>query len=205
MFHQLKNIDSAFKHLKLFTFLLVSSAALIACYAIYASFQEVQSVQGKVYVLSNGKLLEAVAADRKENIPVELRDHVHMFHHYFFTLDPDEKANEQFLSKAFYLADGTAKQQYDNLKEAGFYANVIAGNVTQRIEDDSIVLNLNQQPYYFRYYGKQTITRPTSKVVRRIITDGYLRATAQSDQNPHGFLIERWQTLDNTDISITKR
>ncbi|QES88926.1 conjugative transposon protein TraK [Rhizosphaericola mali] len=205
MFHQLKNIESAFKHLKLFTFVIVICSAATACYTIYASFQEVHSMQGKVYVISNGKLLEAVATERKENIPVELRDHVRIFHHDFFTLDPDEKANERSLTKALYLADNTAKQQYDNLKESGFYSNVVAGNVTQRIEDDSIALNLNQDPYYFRYYGKQTITRPTSKVIRRIITEGYLRETSQSDNNPHGFLIEHWQTIDNADISIINR
>lgn len=205
MFHQLKNIESAFKHLKLFTFVVVCCSAVIACYSIYSAFTEVNSIQGKVYVISNGKLLEAVATDRKENIPVELRDHIRMFHHDFFTLDPDEKANEASLAKALYLADNTAKQQYDNLKESGYYGNVVAGNVTQRIQDDSITLDLNQNPYYFRYYGKQAITRPTSKVIRRIITEGYLRETSQSDHNPHGFLIERWQTLDNADLSITKR
>ncbi|PZP48176.1 MAG: conjugative transposon protein TraK [Pseudopedobacter saltans] len=205
MFHQLKNIESAFRHLKLFTFVVVCSAATVACYAVYASYREVRAVQGKVYVISNGKLLDAVATERKENIAVELRDHVRMFHHHFFTLDPDEKANEQSLIKALYLADGTAKRQYDNLKESGFYANVVAGNVTERIQDDSIALDLNVDPYYFRYYGRQTITRPTSKVVRRIITEGYLRESSQTDNNPHGFLIERWQTLDNTDLSISKR
>ncbi len=205
MFHQLKNIESAFRHLKLFTFVIVCCSATITCYAIYSSFQEVRAVQGKVYVITNGKLLEAIATERKENIPVELRDHIRMFHQYFFTLDPDEKANEQSVTKALYLADGSAKQQYDNLKESGYYGNVVAGNVTQRIQDDSITLNLNHNPYYFRYYGKQTITRPTSKVIRRIITEGYLRETSQSDNNPHGFLIEHWQSLDNADISITKR
>lgn len=205
MFQQLKNIESAFKHLKLFTFVVICCSATITCYAIYASFREVNSIQGKVYVISNGKLLEATATDRKANIPVELRDHIRMFHYYFFTLDPDEKANTLSLTKALYLADNSARQQYDNLKESGFYGNVVAGNVTQRIQDDSITLDLNQSPYYFRYYGKQTITRPTSMVVRRIVTEGYLRETSQTDQNPHGFLIERWQTLDNSDLSISKR
>ncbi|QES88547.1 conjugative transposon protein TraK [Rhizosphaericola mali] len=205
MFRQLKNIESAFRHVKLFTFVVVCCAAIVSCYAIYTSFQQVQGLQGKVYVISNGKLLEATAMDRKFNIQVELKDHVRMFHYYFFTLDPDEKANAMEVTKALYLADNSAKQQYDNLKESGFYSNVVAGNVTQRIQDDSITLDINQLPYYFRYYGKQTITRPTSKVVRRIVTEGYLREVSQSDNNPHGFLVERWQTLDNSDIFITKR
>jgi Bacteroides conjugative transposon TraK protein len=205
MFRQLKNIESAFQHIRLFSFVLITAVTVIGCYCIYACFNQVQRIQGKVYVLSNGKLLEATAVNRKENIPVELRDHINMFHYYFFTLDPDEKANTLSTAKALYLADASAKQQYDNLKESGYYANVVAGNVTQRIETDSIRLDIEQKPYYFRYYGKQTITRPTSKVIRRIITEGYIREVSQSDNNPHGFLIERWQTLDNTDLNIQKR
>ena len=37
------------------------------------------------------KALEAIAADRKDNIPVEARDNIKMFHQDFFTLDPDDK------------------------------------------------------------------------------------------------------------------
>jgi len=205
MFRQLKNIDSAFKHIRLFSFVLIGACVVISCYAIYKGFTEVESVQGKVYILSNGKLLEATAANRSDNIPVELKDHVHMFHFYFFTLDPDEKAIKDNITKSLYLADGTAKQQYDALKESGYYGNVVTGNVTQRIHEDSIILDLNQRPYFFRYYGKLKITRPTSIVTRNLITQGYLRQVSQSDNNPHGYLIEKWRIIDNHDVKIQRR
>ena len=47
------------------------------------------------------KPLEAYSSNRKDNIPVEARDHVIMFHQYFFTLDPDEKVIDANLSKGF--------------------------------------------------------------------------------------------------------
>lgn len=205
MFRQLKNIDTAFKHIRLFSFVLICACAAICCYAIYAAMKEVARVQGKVYILSNGKLLEATAADRKANLPVELRDHVRTFHYFFFTLDPDDKANTDNMARALYLADNSAKTQYDNLRESGYYTSVVGGNITQRIEEDSIVVNIEQRPYYFRYYGKLRIVRPTSTVLRNMITEGFLRETAQTDHNPHGFLIERWTTLDNKDLNIQKR
>ena len=40
--------------------------------------------QAHIYILANGKVLEAFAADRKDNIPVEARDHISMFHHVDF-------------------------------------------------------------------------------------------------------------------------
>ena len=43
-------------------------------------------MQDKVYILANGKALEAYASDRKDNIPVEARDHVKTFHKFFLPL-----------------------------------------------------------------------------------------------------------------------
>lgn len=158
-----------------------------------------------MYVLANGKALEAMASDRKDNIPVEAKDHINMFHHYFFTLDPDDKVIQRNITKALYLADGSAKQQYENLKENGYYSNIIAGNISQQISIDSVALNIDSYPYYFRCYGTQEIIRTTSFVYRSLITEGYLRNVSRSDNNSHGFLIERWNTIENKDVKTITR
>ncbi len=205
MFQQLKNIDTAFKHIRLFSLVLIVACAFICCYTVYKSFQLITQTQERIYILSNAKALEAYSAERKDNIPVEARDHVKMFHHYFFTLDPDDKMIQANVTKALYLADVSAKRQYDNLKESRYYSNIISGNISQGIEVDSIALNLDSYPYYFRYYSKQRIIRATSIVMRSLITEGYLRNVARSDHNSHGFLIERWNTLENKDIKTINR
>ena len=205
MFKQLKNIDTAFKHIRLFSFVLIGASVAGSCFIAYQCLQQVERTEQRIYVLSNGKLLEAIAADRKDNIAVELRDHIRSFHYYFFTVDPDEAVINRNISKALYLADGSAKTAYDNLKENSYYANIVSGNVSQRIEEDSILVNMNQVPYHFRYYGKQKIIRPTAIVLRSISTEGYLREVTRSDHNPHGYLIERWKVLNNQDLQIQKR
>ena len=60
-------------------------------------------------------------------------------------------------------------------------------------------------PYYFKCYATQRITRTTSVVLRNLITEGYLRNVSRSDNNPHGFLIERWLTIENKDIKTINR
>ena len=205
MFKQLKNIDSAFKFIRGFCLLLVTGSLLICCYSIYKSAAAINEAKQKIYILANGKILEAFAADRKDNIPVEARDHIKIFHQYFFTLDPDDKVIQSNLTKALYLADASAKRAYDNLKENGYYANVISGNISQHINIDSIQIDLNQYPFYFRCFGTEKIIRPTSTVTRDLITEGYLRNVSRSDNNPHGFLIERWNTTENKDIKIENR
>lgn len=205
MFQQAKNIDTAFKHVRVFTLFVIIGSIFLCCFALYKSFQLVSQMQEKVYVLANGKAIEAFASDRKENVPVEARDHIRTFHTLFFTLDPDEKVIQTNIIKALYLADGAAKREYDNLSEGGFYANIISANISQKINVDSIKLDLSAYPYAFRCFCTQRIIRTTSTVSRSLITEGYLRNVSRSDNNPHGFLIERWATLENNDLKIENR
>ncbi|GAB2793419.1 conjugative transposon protein TraK [Rhabdobacter roseus] len=205
MFTQAKRIDTAFRHVRAFTMLVVVGSVTVASLAVYQSYQLARQHQQTVYILAGGKVLEAYASERGENIPVEARDHVATFHRLFFTLSPDDKAIQANLSRALYLADGSAKSQYDALKESGFYTGIIAGNISQEIVLDSVVVDLNRSPYYFRCNALQRIIRPTSLVSRKLVTEGYLRPLARSDRNPHGFLIEKWKILENQDLHIQTR
>jgi conjugative transposon TraK protein len=205
MFQQLKNIDTAFKHLKLFCTVLIVACAMICVFTVYKSYQFVSNTQQHIYILANGKALEAFSVDRKDNIPVEARDHVRMFHYYFFNLDPDDKVITANITKALYLADNSAEKMYNDLKEQDYYGDIISGNISQQILIDSIRVDVNQYPYYFRCYAKEKLTRSTSIVTRSLITEGYLRNVARSDNNPHGFLIEKWNTLENKDLKTENR
>ncbi len=199
MFTQLKNIDTAFKHIKLFSYFLIAACICISCFAIYKSYQSSDNYKQHIYILANGKALEAVAADRKANIPVEARDHIKTFHQYFFGLDPDDKVIQANVGKALYLADESAKTQYDNLRENGYYTNLIAANISQEISVDSIKLGMNEYPFAFTCYATEKLIRSSVITTRKLITQGYLRNVSRSDNNPHGFLIERWETVENKD------
>ncbi|ALL06994.1 conjugal transfer protein [Pedobacter sp. PACM 27299] len=203
MFTQFKNIDTAFQHIKRFSIYLILANVLILCFGIYKSYEFANKAQNRIHILYNGKVLEAIAADRKTNIPVELRDHIKTFHQYFFSMDPDEKAILSNMTKALYLADESAKKQYDNLKESGYYSNLISANISQEIEVDSIALDLNAYPYQFRCYATQKLIRSSSTVVRNLVTTGEVRdLKSQTDNNPHGFLIQRWETISNLDVPL---
>jgi len=205
MFKKMKNIDTAFRHIRSFTLVVIIGCVFICCFALYKSFSLVSQMQSKIYILANGKALEAYASERKDNIPVEAKDHVKTFHKLFFTLDPDDKAITANITKALYLADGSAKRAYDDLKENGYYAGLISGNVNQTIVVDSVALDINEYPYKFRCYATQSIIRPTSITTRSLVTEGALRNVSRSDNNPHGFLIERWSTIDNRDLKTVNR
>jgi conjugative transposon TraK protein len=205
MFSKMKNIDTAFRHVRGFTLLVIGGCTTISCFALYKSFSLVSKMQDKVYILANGKALEAYASDRKDNIPVEARDHIKTFHQLFFTLDPDEKVIKNNVTKALYLADDSAKRIYDDLKENGYYSGIISGNISQTLQVDSVTVDINEYPYHFRCYATQNIIRTTSIAYRSLVTEGNLRNVSRSDNNSHGFLIERWNTIENRDLRTENR
>ena len=200
MITQLKNMDTAFRHFKLFGIIFMLACLSLTCFAIYKSFQAASLAGSRIYILANGKAMEAMEADRTANVPVEARDHIRSFHQYFFTLDPDEQVITANIGKALYLADESARTQYNDLKEKSYYNNLISGNISQRITIDSIQLDLDRHPYYFKCFARQELIRSSSTTNRSLITQGNLRSVARSDNNRHGFLIEHWETLENRDI-----
>ncbi|WP_215222664.1 conjugative transposon protein TraK [Echinicola shivajiensis] len=205
MFDYFTNIETAFQHVKRFSLILSLGAIVLALGSIWLSYRFQQQATERVYILMDGKVLEAVASDRKSNIKIEAREHVLRFHHHFFSLSPDEEQINEQLGKAFYLSDGSVQSAYQVLKEQGYYNRLVTGNIRQELSVDSIALDMAQRPYRFWFYGRQTITRPTSKLTRSLVTKGQLREVARSINNPHGFLVEQWETLENRDIKIEKR
>ena len=204
MFTPFKHIDTAFRQVKRFTALLVGFLLLVCALVIWQSFAMVRRSGERIYILANGKALEAVASGRRDNIAVELRDHVKTFHQHFFTLDPDEKVISRNVGRALELADESAKRAYDNLREQGYYTNLVSANISQSVEVDSVWLDLDVYPYAFRCYATQSLVRSTATVVRKLVTSGTARNVSRSDNNPHGFLLQRWVTLSNVDVVAAK-
>jgi len=205
MFTHLKNIDTAFKHIRQFSFFLIIGNVITMCFCIYKSTQAVNLAQSRIHILYNGKLLEANASDRQANLPVELRDHIKSFHEYFFDLSPDDKAIQANVGKALYLADESAKRQYDNLRESGYFNNLISANISQEITIDSTRLQGHQWPYSFTCYATEKLVRSSGVVFRKLVTQGEVRdIQIQTDNNPHGFLIQHWEIIANRDTTLQK-
>ena len=205
MFENLKNLETAFRHVKYLSFVAILGSLCLSGYLGMKAIQATRAAQERIYILAEGKALEAFSSTKKENIPVEARDHVTMFHHYFFSLSPDENFIRDQITKSLYLADASAKKVYDNLRERGYYSEIVSANMNQTLEADSVVVSTESYPFEFRFYGKQKIIRTTSVVTRSLITSGRLRHIDRTDQNPHGFLIENWETLSNENLNVKRR
>jgi conjugative transposon TraK protein len=205
MFNTFKNMDGAFRQMRMVSIGLILAFVLIICLTVYFSLQQMYKAGDRIYILANGKAFEAVAANRKDNISVEARDHIRVFHELFFSLEPDEKAINASMGRAFYLADASAKRLYDNIREAGYFTGIISGNMSQQTKVDSIQLDVNSYPFHFRCFATEKIIRPTTLTTRKLVTEGWLRNTDRTDNNAHGFLIEKLQVTDNQELSVENR
>lgn len=168
----MKDINTAFRYGRMLSIMIVTGSLLLDGFVFYKSYQLAKATQDKVYVLANGKAIEAFGSVRKDNLVVEAKDHIARFHEYFFILSPDDNQIKANMKKALYLADGSAKSVFDDLQQNNYYSQMISGNVSQDMTIDSIQLNTNIYPYYFRCYGTEKITRPVSITYRDIITTG---------------------------------
>ncbi|MDT3402324.1 conjugative transposon protein TraK [Mucilaginibacter terrae] len=202
MFTKAKNIETAFRHVRAFTIVIICGSLLVAGTAVYAYLGSVTKLQNRIYILYEGKVLEATGSNRRDVLLIEAQDHIRTFHELFFRLEPDEKSNSRHLRRALYLIDDSGKEAYKNFKESNYYAGIVSNNINQKLEVDSVQVDLQQQPYHFKCFATQQIERTSSTVTRSLITEGELRKISSSENNPHGFLIQHWKTLENKDISI---
>jgi len=205
-FKSLKNIESSFRQIRFFAMVFVILCAVIVCYALWNSYSFAEAQRQKIYVLDGGKsLLLALSQDLSQNRPVEARDHVKRFHELFFTLSPDKDAIESNIQRALFLVDKSAFAYYNDLTEKGYYNRIISGNINQTIAVDSVVCNFDHYPYQVAAYARQMIIRESNITERSLVTRCNLINSVRSDNNPHGFIMENFEVIENRDLRVIDR
>ena len=184
-FKSLKNIETSFRQIRLFTLVFACLCAVVTGFALWKSYSFAEAQRQKIYVLDNGKsLMLALSQDVRQNRPVEAREHVRRFHELFFTLSPDKSAIEGNIKRSLLLADKSAFNYYKDLSEKGYYNRIISGNINQMIEIDSLRCDFDKYPYSVRTFARQIILRESSVTERSLVTRCRLLDAVRSDNNP---------------------
>lgn len=165
---------------------------------LFWAYKTVDNSRRSIYVLDKDVPILASQTNVLDNRPAEYRADVELFHSLFFNLTPDNKYIEYQIKKAMFLVDESGLAQYNNLKEAGFFNNILSASAVITLVTDSVELDLGTK--HFKYYGKQRIERSSDILIRSLITEGYLKDIPRSANNPHGVLITKWKTIENKDL-----
>ncbi|MDY0930699.1 conjugative transposon protein TraK [Chryseobacterium sp. CFBP8996] len=194
-----KNIEQKIKINKAISVAAIVFAVIVVIAGFVTAYQLVRDSRKSLYVIDNGVPILVKQTDELLNRPVEYRSQIELFHRLFFTLAPDDRYIKENVEKSLYLIDDSGKKEYTNLREKGFYNQIISGNSLVTVRGDSIKLDLPGRK--FIYYGTQMINRKTSLIIRRLITEGNFEDMIRSPNNPHGVLLKNWRILDNTEMS----
>lgn len=195
----IQDLDKKIKFAKAIVLSTVIVAGVVCCFTMWKAFSLVEQERNQIYVLDGDIPFLAERADMEAGFIMEARAHINLFHHYFFTLPPDDSYIKWTLGKALYMADATALKQKQALDESGFFNELVSSSAFCTIVCDSI--NLNEHTREFTYYGHQIIKRPSRTQRRRLVSTGFLENVRRSENNPHGMLITRWKTIENSDMS----
>lgn len=205
-FKSLKNIETSFRQIRLFGIVFLCLCAVITGYSVWSSYRFAEAQRQKIYVLDGGKsLMLALSQDLSQNRPVEAREHVRRFHELFFTLSPDKNAIESNINRALFLVDKSAFRYYKDMQEKGYYNRIISGNINQQVQVDSVACDFNTYPYKVTTYARQMIIRESNVTERSLVTRCDLMNSVRSDNNPHGFNMEKFEIVENRDIKVMER
>ncbi len=195
-----KDIEQRIKVNKLVSLSAMIFSLIVVIMSFIYSYKLVSDSRKSIYILDNGVPILVKQTDELLNRPVEYKAQVDLFHRLFFTLAPDEEyITTNIEDKALYLIDDTGKKEYANLREKGFYNQIISSNSMVTCKTDSIKLDLNKKTFF--YYGRQIINRKSSVIVRKLVTKGSYEDMIRSPKNSHGVLLKYWTILDNTELS----
>jgi len=205
-FKSLKNIETSFRQIRIIAGVFVVLCAGITGYALWNSYSFAEAQRQKIYVLDEGKsLMLALSQDLSQNRPVEAREHIKRFHELFFTLSPDKNAIESNINRALFLVDKSAFRYYQDMQEKGYYNRIVSGNINQIIQIDSVACNFDVYPYPVMTYARQMIIRASNVTERSMVTRCNLINSVRSDNNPHGFTMEKFEILENRDLRTIER
>lgn len=195
----IKNIEQRIRINKIVSLSAIGFAVFIIIAGFFFSYRMIQDSRKSIYVLDNGVPVLAKQTDVLLNRPVEYKAQIELFHRLFFTLAPDDTYIKENIQKSLYLIDDSGKKEYTNLREKGFYNQIVASSSMVSIHADSITLNMDRNK--FQFFGKQMITRKSSVITRKLITEGFFEDIIRSTNNPHGVLLKNWRIIDNDELS----
>lgn len=194
----IQSLEQKTKLALLTVLLTIVGSTVICCISIYYCTQLVAEERQQIYVLDGDIPFLAERSQQEANFVMEAKAHIQLFHQYFFNLPPDDAYIKWTLSKAMYMADGTALKQKQAMEENGFYSDIISSSAVCTIICDSI--QLDEHTRKFKYFGTQIIKRRSRNMKRSLITVGNLENVPRTQNNPHGLLITHWRTLENKDL-----
>ena len=184
-----KNIYWVLKINRLIVISTVVAAFLSSGFSLWSVYDLNQKMLSSMFAVNtDGSIIPLKLTTSKENLEVEARSHLELFHRYFYGIDTSNfEAN---LEKALWLGNSTVDNVYRQKKADGLYNRLIQYSLVQKVQSVETQLDLSKEPYSFRTTTSFEINRGAVVDRYELITTGELiQVDRQFPRNTHGLLI----------------
>lgn len=142
------------------------------------------------YVATDGEVIPAQYAQRRDNIEIEIRHHLAMFVDDWYALTQDTW--EAKAEAAGWLGGNSIRDMYIARREAGFFNRFIQGNIRYEAKIAELQISPNQDGT-FSFEMVVDLQEKGTGYARlwRVFADGSIQVIERSwPNNPHGLWIE---------------
>lgn len=142
----------------------------------------------------DGDVIPLSWVDRNENIHVEIKNHLEMFHRYFYQYDAYDY-EERITKHALWLGDKSVEDLYILRKNEQWFDKVRQFQIKQQlfIDPNDITVEGDREPYRFRVKATLIIEQGGNKNYYHFETTGSILLVGRNyPLNPHGCLISNF-------------
>lgn len=159
-------------------------------------------LNGIMAVNQEGDIIPLKWLDRRENIHVEIKQHLKLFHEYFYQYNAYNVDTN--ISRALWLGDVSIEEMYTKRLNDGWYNKVVNLGILQKIDfdPDKIKIDGIKEPFYFEFPLTVTIEQGRSIKKYSFVTAGYIYVLEKRNfpLNPHGLYITQFSEHNKTEL-----
>lgn len=184
-----KNIYQVLKLNRYIVFAVIFGGVLTSLVSILMVIKLHRETIDRAFVVNGeGQVIPLKMVSQKENLEVESRAHLELFHTYFYDLNASNF--ERHLEKALWLGNSSVDALYRQKKADGFYNQLLQYSLVQKVLSISSQIDLGRAPYTFRAQVIFEINRGTVTDTYELNTTGKLIPVDRHfPKNTHGLLI----------------
>ena len=185
-----KNIYQVLKMNRFIVLTVIIASLLSTIFSSLMSYKIYnKSINGAFAIGRNGEVMPLQWVGQKENLEVEVLEHLRLFHTYFYGIDATNF--ESNIEKALWLGNSTVDNVYRQKKSDGVYNRLMQYALVQKIISVESEVNLQAEPYSFKTIIVFQINRGSIIDTYEMVTTGSLIHLEKRNfpKNTHGLLI----------------
>lgn len=191
---KVKDFSKTFQTMRNITYLSILGSLVVISALVYWNQHLHHKIGQKVYVVSSSGTFPAVNKDNRQVSVYEARNQVKTFMRLMFA--HDAATYQDNVEAALQLIDDiSGKRIYADFSKGEVRENYVRYNSHTTLEIDSVVLDMNTNPFTGKAYARQFLHYGNQQKMLPVGAKFELEPTFRSDINPFGLLITNFDFI----------